>query len=104
LDAIGTSHSAPGKYSGSPTIGILALVADGSVCRGTAVNREAFNPRTAPMPSPDPGDTKVLQCADAAQADFIVTGNGRHFPFAPYGVAQVIRAGEPLVRNAPALQ
>ena len=30
--------------------------------------------------SPDPGDTKVLESAFAAQADFIVTFNKRHFP------------------------
>jgi putative PIN family toxin of toxin-antitoxin system len=28
----------------------------------------------------DPGDNKFLECADAARADFLVTGNLRHFP------------------------
>ena len=28
----------------------------------------------------DPGDDKFLECADAARADFLVTGNQRHFP------------------------
>ena len=28
----------------------------------------------------DPGDDKFLECADAARADFLVTGNLRHFP------------------------
>ncbi len=28
----------------------------------------------------DPGDDKFLECADAARADYLVTGNQRHFP------------------------
>jgi putative PIN family toxin of toxin-antitoxin system len=28
----------------------------------------------------DPGDDKFLECADAARADYFVTGNQRHFP------------------------
>jgi len=28
----------------------------------------------------DPGDDKFLECADAARADYLVTGNPRHFP------------------------
>ena len=28
----------------------------------------------------DPDDNKFLECADAARADYLVTGNGRHFP------------------------
>ncbi|MGA7412621.1 MAG: putative toxin-antitoxin system toxin component, PIN family [Bryobacteraceae bacterium] len=28
----------------------------------------------------DPGDDRFLECADAARADYLVTGNQRHFP------------------------
>lgn len=28
----------------------------------------------------DPNDNKFLECADAARADYLVTGNSRHFP------------------------
>jgi putative PIN family toxin of toxin-antitoxin system len=28
----------------------------------------------------DPGDNKFLECADRARADYLVTGNRRHFP------------------------
>ena len=28
----------------------------------------------------DPDDNKFLECADAARADYLVTGNQRHFP------------------------
>jgi predicted nucleic acid-binding protein len=30
--------------------------------------------------SPDEPDNRVLECAEAATADFLVTGNKRHFP------------------------
>lgn len=30
--------------------------------------------------TPDPGDNIFLECADAARADYLVTGNARHFP------------------------
>lgn len=29
---------------------------------------------------PDPDDNHVLECAAAAQADFLITGNAKHFP------------------------
>jgi len=48
--------------------------------------------------SVDPGDTKFLQCAETAQADYLVTGNRRHFPEASYGVTRVVSAGELLDR------
>lgn len=48
--------------------------------------------------SPDPGDTKFLHCALAARADFLVTGNKRHFPEASYGPTRVVSAGELLGR------
>jgi hypothetical protein len=35
-----------------------------------------------------------LQCAEAAQAVYIVTGNKRHFPAALYGRTRVVNAGE----------
>lgn len=30
--------------------------------------------------TPDPGDNRFLECADSARADYLVTGNLRHFP------------------------
>jgi uncharacterized protein len=30
--------------------------------------------------TPDPDDNLLLECADAARADYLVTGNQRHFP------------------------
>ena len=60
---------------------------------------ELFLPETSAATSPDPGDTKFLQCAQAAQADYIVTGNKRDFPAGSYSVTHVVSAGELLDRN-----
>jgi len=30
--------------------------------------------------TPDPDDNKFVECADAARADYLLTGNQRHFP------------------------
>jgi putative PIN family toxin of toxin-antitoxin system len=59
---------------------------------------ELFHPAASTAASTDPGDTKFLQCAEAAQADYIVTGNKRHFPESSYGVARIVSAGELLDR------
>ena len=59
---------------------------------------EMFRPKGSLTTSPDPADTKLLHCAEAAEAEFIVTGNKRHFPDAPYGTIRVVNAGELLDR------
>jgi putative PIN family toxin of toxin-antitoxin system len=65
--------------------GLINMLRD----RGEMIAHGEFPPR-----SPDPGDTKFLHCALAARADFIVTGNKRHFPDSPYGSTRVIGAAE----------
>ncbi|UWZ82631.1 putative toxin-antitoxin system toxin component, PIN family [Occallatibacter riparius] len=37
-------------------------------------------PRIHLAVSNDPGDNKFVECADAARADYLITGNRRHFP------------------------
>ena len=37
-------------------------------------------PSRALQVAKDPDDNKFLECADAANADYLVTGNQRHFP------------------------
>jgi predicted nucleic acid-binding protein len=61
---------------------------------------ELFTPEVSAATYPDPGDTKLLQCAAAAQADYIVTGNKRDFPEACYGLTRIVNAGELLDRIA----
>jgi predicted nucleic acid-binding protein len=44
--------------------------------------------------SPDPDDTKFILCSLEASADFLVTGNRKHFPQAQYGKTAVVNARE----------
>jgi predicted nucleic acid-binding protein len=41
---------------------------------------ELFQPDVSGPVSSDPADTKFLHCAQAAQADYIVTGNVSSYP------------------------
>lgn len=50
--------------------------------------------------SPDPDDTAFIACAVAAGAQFLVTGNRRHFPEPFYGTAEVVNARQLLDRLA----
>ncbi len=59
---------------------------------------ELFKPDGFQTTSPDPADVMFLHCAEAADAEFIVTGNKRDFPDAPYGTIRVVNAGELLDR------
>jgi predicted nucleic acid-binding protein len=59
---------------------------------------ELYHPTASPAASVDPGDTKFLQCAEAARADYVVTGNQRHFPESADGVTSIVSAGELLDR------
>ncbi len=59
---------------------------------------ELFVPAVSAVTSSDPGGTKFLQCAEAARADYIVTGNRRDFPDNTSGVTRIVSAGELLDR------
>ena len=48
----------------------------------------------------DPDDDKFLECADAARADYLVTGNQRHFP-KYWKSTKIIRARELVELAAP---
>jgi putative PIN family toxin of toxin-antitoxin system len=41
---------------------------------------QMVTPARALQAATDPDDNKFLECADAARADYLVTGNQRHFP------------------------
>jgi uncharacterized protein len=42
----------------------------------------------------DPDDDIFLECAEAAAADYLVTGNQRHFPAAGWGRLKIVTARE----------
>jgi putative PIN family toxin of toxin-antitoxin system len=41
---------------------------------------QIVKPTRSVQAAKDPDDDKFLECADAARADYLVTGNARHFP------------------------
>lgn len=59
-----------------------------------ATTGECVNPRFKSELSPDPKDDDFIACAIVAKADFLVTGNKRHFPARSYGSARVVSARE----------
>ena len=59
---------------------------------------ELIDPHGDPPALPDPDDTKFLHCAEAAQAEYLVTGNKRHFPPDACGTVRIVGAGELLDR------
>jgi uncharacterized protein len=82
-------------------VGVLArpeICVSGGRDRGPARDvpppGELIVPDASTAVSVDPSDTKFLQCTETAQADYLVTGNKRHFPEASYGVTRVLSAGE----------
>jgi uncharacterized protein len=59
---------------------------------------ELFFPEGPASILPDPDDARFLHCAEAAQAEYLVTGNKRHFPQEACGAVHVVSAGELLDR------
>jgi putative PIN family toxin of toxin-antitoxin system len=53
-----------------------------------------LEPKPVTGASPDPSDDIFVACALAAEAEFLVTGNKRHFPDESYGRAKVVSARE----------
>ncbi len=51
---------------------------------------------------PDPEDNRFLECAEAARADYLITGNKRHFP-THWGKTKVVNAREFLEITGPEL-
>jgi predicted nucleic acid-binding protein len=48
----------------------------------------------------DPDDNKLIECADAARADYLITGNLKHFPL-KWKKTRVVSAREFLDLVAP---
>jgi putative PIN family toxin of toxin-antitoxin system len=51
--------------------------------------------KTPPKVSlPDPDDNKFLECAEEAGADFLITGNIKHFPPGKFKVTRVLNPAQ----------
>ncbi len=53
--------------------------------------------------SPDPDGNRFLECAEAASADYLVTGNKRHFP-SKHGKTLVVNARQLIEIITPELK
>lgn len=51
------------------------------------------NPPRRLAVSPDEADNRFLECAEASEADYLVTGNKRHFP-KQWGKTAIVNARE----------
>ena len=62
------------------------------------ISEDSFDTPGANRGLPDLSDAKFLHCAQAAQAEYIVTGNKRHFPQDVCGAVCGVSTGELLDR------
>lgn len=62
-----------------------------------------FEPRQRVIAAADPDDNKFLECAEAARAEYLVTGNKRHFPPA-WKSTRVVNARELIAALIPVLE
>ncbi len=44
--------------------------------------------------TPDEPDNRVLECAAAEHADYLVTGNKKHFPFSEFEGTKIVSPAE----------
>lgn len=95
----------PDEYEGvlrRPKFGIDPELVQSSLQLIRTKSRKV-KPKRRVSESPDPDDNKFLECADTAGADYLVTGNKRHFP-ASFGNTQVVNARELIEIITPDLQ
>jgi putative PIN family toxin of toxin-antitoxin system len=93
------------EYSGvqcRPRLGISQPLARNSL---NLIKQAASNvrPKLVVDRSCDPDDNKFLECAAEASADYLVTGNKRHFP-KRWRATRVVNAREFLQELIPALK
>ena len=62
-----------------------------------------MSPRRTLTVTRDPADNRFLECAEASKADYLVTGNRRHFP-KEWRQTQIVNARELLEWTIPDLQ
>lgn len=79
-----------------PKFGLLATHVESSLRLLWATSKLVTPTRTLSV-TRDPADNKFLECADAARANYLVTGNKRHFP-KMWGETKVVNAKE-LIRT-----
>ena len=72
------------SFASSKTSELLHLI---------STNALMVDPHDTLTISPDDSDNRFIECAEAASADFLITGNKRHFP-ASHGRTKIVNARE----------
>lgn len=65
--------------------GLLALLSE---------QGRMFSPKPVAVNLPDPDDVIFIACARTASAEFLITGNKRHFPQSACGATKAVSARE----------
>jgi len=55
---------------------------------------EVFPTQTIALITEDPADNRILEASQAAQADYIITGNKKHFPFPKFKRTRIVSPRE----------
>ncbi len=99
------SHEILGEYSGVLRRAKLAISPDLVANSLDLVWKVAkfVRPRQSLNIASDPDDNKFLECAAETEADYLVTGNKRHFP-KTWGATRVVSARELLEEIIPTLK
>lgn len=63
------------------------------------VGMEVFPTQTITLITKGPQDNRILEASQAAKADYIITGNKRHFPFAKFKKTRVVTPREFIERE-----
>lgn len=71
----------------------FALVKTSELLHLISINAWMVEPHRTLTVSPDDSDNRFIECAEAASADFLITGNKRHFP-ASHGRTKIVNARE----------
>lgn len=71
----------------------FALLKTSELLRLISTNGLMVEPHSTLTISPDSSDNRFIECTEAALADFLITGNKRHFP-ASHGKTNIVNARE----------
>lgn len=60
---------------------------------------QVYPSETITLITKDPADNRILEASQAAKADYIITGNKRHFPFAKFKKTKIVTPREFIARE-----
>jgi len=67
-------------------------------------SRQVYSTETITLITRDPADNRILEVSQAAKADYIITGNKRHFPFARFKRVRIVTPREFIAREGATIR